>query len=100
MTKVTAQALDAVFTGMLQRAQDELAEITDPAELERFWYFRYDKSRSEAANLYEFTEMLDLYRRKCRLWEEIHNGSSCVVERVRDKYLWPKIQQFIADVKG
>ena len=100
MTEVTAEALDAVFTGMLQRAQDELAAISDPAELERFWYFKYDKDRSGAANLCEFTQMLDLYRRKCRSWEEQHNGISCVVERVRDKYLWPKLQQFIADVKG
>ena len=100
MTEVTAEALDAVFTGMLQRAQDELAAISDPAELERFWYFKYDKDRSGAANLYEFTQMLDLYRRKCRSWEEQHNGISCVGERVRDKYLWPKLQQFIADVKG
>ena len=100
MTEVTAEALDAVFTGMLQRAQDELAAISDPAELEQFWFFRYDRSRSEAANLYEFTQMLDLYRRKCRSWEEQHNGISCVVERVRDQYLWPKLQQFIADVKG
>ena len=100
MTEVTTEALEAVFTGMLQRAQDELAEITDPAELERFWYFKYDKARSDAANLYEFTEMLDLYRRKCRSWEEQHNGISCVVERVRDQYLWPKLQQFISDAKG
>jgi len=100
MTEVTTEALEAVFTNIMQSQQAELAAITDPAELERFWYFKYDKARSGAANLYEFTEMLDLYRRKCRSWEEQHNGISCVVERVRDQYLWPKLQQFIADVKG
>ena len=100
MTEVTDAALEAVFTIIMQSQQAELAEITDPAELERFWYFKYDADRSDAANLYEFNQMLDLYRRKCRSWEEQHNGISCVVERVRDKYLWPKLQQFIADVKG
>ena len=98
MTEVTTEALDALFTGMLQRAQDELVAISDPAELERFWFFRYNTERSAAANLYEFNEMLDLYRRKCRRWEEIHNGSSCVVERVRDQYLMPKIKEFLQNL--
>jgi len=100
MTEVTDAALEAVFTNILQSQQAELAAITDPAELERFWYFRYDKTRSEAVNLYEFTQMLELYRNKCRRWEEQHNGISCVVERVRDQYLWPKLQQFLADLRG
>ena len=100
MTEVTTEALDAVFTGLLQRAQDELAVITDPAELERYWYFKYDKARSPAVNLYEFNQLLDLYRNKCRRWEELHNGSSCVVERVRDQYLMPKIREFLADLNG
>ena len=98
MTEVTTEALETIFTGILQRAQDELAVITDPAELERYWYFKYDKSRSPAVNLYEFNKLLDLYRSQCRRWEELHNGSSCVVERVRDQYLMPKIREFLAEL--
>jgi len=100
MTEVTDAALEAVFTNIMQSQQAELAAISDPAELERFWYFSYNSDRSEAVNLYEFTQMLELYRNKCRRWEEQHNGISCVVERVRDQYLWPKLQQFLADLRG
>ena len=37
MTEVTDAALEAVFTNIMQSQQAELAAITDPAELERFW---------------------------------------------------------------
>ena len=97
---VTVEALDAVFKGILTNARDELQAIVDPTELERFWFFRHDPARSAAANLYEFHGMLSLYQRKCRQWEEIHNGSSCVVERVRDQYLMPKIREFLANLNG
>ena len=97
---VTAEALDAVFTGILTNARDELQAIVDPTELEQFWFFRYDPAHSTAVNLYQFHSMLSLYQRKCRQWEEIHNGSSCVVERVRDQYLMPKIREFLANLNG
>lgn len=35
-----------------------------------------------------------MYARSCQRWEEIHNGYVCVVERVRDKYIIPKIKEF------
>ena len=95
MTEVTTEALEAVFTDILQRTQNELAAITDPTELERYWYFRYDEALSPAANLYEFNQLLELYRKRCRRWEEMHNGHCCVVERVRDRYLMPKIREFL-----
>ena len=54
--------------------------------------------RSKEWNLYKFSDALEMYKSRCRRWEEHHNGSSCVVERVRDKYLMPKIKDFLTKV--
>ena len=91
--------LDAFCTGILRHADDELREMAS-ADLERFWFFRWDESAKLEWNIYQFTDLLDLYRRQCRRWEEMHNGSVCVVERVRDKYLLPKIAEFARQLKA
>lgn len=49
--------------------------------------------------MYEFFDMLELYKHFCSDWEEMHHGHVCVVERVRDKYLMPKIKEFQAQLK-
>ena len=87
--------MEEIFTGILSQAREELKTMTQ-AELERFWFFTYDDAKSYEYNLYLFQDYLDIYRRKCRQWEELHNGSMCVVERVRDTYLMPKIREFVA----
>jgi len=90
--------LNNIFTGILKNENDELSCMTKP-ELENFWFFKYNSKLSIECNMYEFNKMLDLYKRKCRRWEEIHNGNSCVVERVRDEYLIPKINDFIKTMR-
>jgi len=92
--EITQQNIEDVVGSILSNARDELISKTE-SELEDYWYFRYDKTASKAWNLYKFTQALDLYCRQCRTWEEYHYGYSCVVERVRDKYLMPKIQKFL-----
>lgn len=94
MSAFTKSDLESVINGMMTDARLELKEMINPSGLERFWYFAYDSDRSVEWNIYLFVDMLDLYKRKCRQWEEMHNGSMCVVERVRDKYLRPKITEF------
>lgn len=69
----------------IERTQDQLEE---------YWFFKWDESKPLDWNIYQFTDLLELYRRQCRRWEEYHNGSCCVVERVRDQYLMPKIKAF------
>lgn len=88
-----------VISGILTRTRVRLVEMNQ-VDLERFWFFQYDESRSKVANTYEFYKMLNLYGSKCRQWEDMHNGSACVVERVRDTYLLPKIEQFIRSLEG
>lgn len=90
---VTEKALKETMDSILTKAHNELKTMKQE-DLEKFWYFKYDSARSPAQNLYEFHSMLDLYAGKCRKWEEMHNGYVCVVERVHDTYLMPKIREF------
>jgi len=68
-------------------------------ELEDYYHFRWDDSRSLRSNTYQFWDMLSLYEGQCRQWEEHHFGHVCVVERVRDRYLLPKIDDFLVLVR-
>ena len=99
MTEITQDAIKQVFDGIIASGQDELRNITDPADLERYWFWRYNPEYSLEWNTYQFHDMLDLYQRRCRQWEEMHNGRSCVVERVRDRYLMPKIREWLRIVQ-
>lgn len=95
MDKVTDEALNEVFSGIISDEREELRSMSDPSSLERYWYFSYDHDASLEWNLYKFNQLLDIYRHKCRRWEEMHNGNCCVVERVRDAYVMPKIKDLI-----
>jgi hypothetical protein len=84
---------DETIRAISDKFDKELFEKTQ-GQLEDYWHFKWNDSESIPINIYEFHGMLELYRKFCRRWEEHHNGSCCVVERVRDKYLMPKIQEF------
>lgn len=64
-------------------------------DLERYWDFEIDPAASKAWNVYKFHRALSTYGSACRQWEEAHHGYACVVERVRDRYLLPKIRAFL-----
>ena len=97
MTEITKNDIDAVLRSILEQADDELIS-TKNQDLEKYFFFRYDVNHSKEWNLYKFSDALEMYKARCRRWEEFHYGSSCVVERVRDKYLMPKIKDFLARV--
>ena len=97
VTEITKDDIGAVLSGILKSADKELLETSND-ELEKYFYFQYDENRSKEWNLYKFSDALEMYKERCRRWEEFHNGYSCVVERVRDKYLMPKIKDFLAKV--
>lgn len=98
MSEITDREIGNALTGMMHMFDDEYARMSQ-ADLESRWHFRFDPSRSLEANIYHFQDMLRLYGGSCRRWEEKHNGSSCVVERVRDTYLMPKICKFAEEVR-
>lgn len=60
--------------------------------LEDSWFFRWDATAPLDLNLYEFFDLLDLYARTCERWEHLHGGHVGLVERVRDRYVLPKIR--------
>ena len=91
--KVTEEDIKTVITSLHDSFQSELMNCTE-AELEGYWHYTYDASLPLEISLYRFHDRLKLYQNFCRRWEEYHHGSMCVVERVRDKYLMPKIRWF------
>jgi hypothetical protein len=96
-TETTKETIGEVLTSMVSRFDAELL-ATPESELEKRWHFQWDDKASIEWNVYKFSDMLESYKRSCRKWEDHHNGSCCVVERVRDKYLMPKVREFIAAV--
>lgn len=92
--KITPTVLKEVMLSIVKQADDELFSIS-PNELAGEWWWKWDEKMSVEWNAYEFNEKLEMYKRRCRRWEEHHNGNCCVVERVRDKYLMPKIREFL-----
>ena len=99
MTELTKENIENVLDSILSSAKYELVNKTQ-AQLEDYWYFVYEPTKSKEWNLYKFTKALELYKSQCRKWEEHHNGNACVVERVRDKYLMPKIKSFVEKMSG
>jgi len=91
---ITEEDIGSVILSLADRFKSELMSKTEE-ELEDCWFFKWEEKASLEQNLYEFHSNLTLYGNFCRRWEEAKNGSCCVVERVRDKYLMPKIREFI-----
>jgi len=95
MTETTKEDIGNMITTMAKSFEDELYG-TEQEQLDaEYWHFKWDDSASLEWNVYQFHDLLKLYGSFCRRWEEHHSGSCCVVERVRDKYLMPKIRAFI-----
>lgn len=86
-----------VLESMNKTIQKSYAMMTEDEILNNY-FFIWNKDKSVWQNTYEFTQLLDIYKGSCRRWEEQHNGHSCVVERVRDKYLMPRINDFLFDL--
>lgn len=92
---LAAENIGHVLTNIGKTFDDELIALPE-SELEQRFLFKWDDQESIEWNTYKFSDMLEMYKRSCRRWEEHHNGSCCVVERVRDKYLMPKVREFLA----
>ena len=86
-------AIRETITTLANSLEHELYALSEE-ELYAQWYFKWDDNASLTWNIYQFNDILGLHKSRCRRWEEHHNGSCCVVERVRDKYLMPRIRDF------
>lgn len=98
-SKRAANAVEELLTTLDQRFRDELLNCTQEEMEAKNWFFRFDPKSSLGQSLYEFHKALELLGSQARRWEEHHHGTRCVVERVAQKYLAPRIRQFIADGK-
>lgn len=98
-TEITKADISAALVAIERSVRDELKRMTRD-DLEQFWFYHHDPKKTPERDAYEFLDMLELYSRKCRSWEELHNGSVCVVERVRDTYLMPKIKAWLQQNGG
>lgn len=96
--KVTTEDIEKVVTSLASSFMNDL-HSKKQEELEEYYYFKWDPKRSIESNTYEFFGLLNHYSKQCRWWEEHHNGSCCVVERVRDTYTMPKIKEFLKQLK-
>lgn len=92
-------AIRDMLTSIVSRSEAELL-ATPEADLGNRWHFYWDDKASPAWNLYKFSDALESLKRDCRQWETHHHGSCCVVERVRDKYLMPKIKDVLERLKS
>ena len=97
--KVTEKDIGNVITTLFDSFQDELFACKESDLDKEYWHYKHDPSLPLETSIYKFYDRLKLYHGFVRRWEEHHNGSICVVERVRDKYLMPKIREFSKLVK-
>ena len=97
MGNLTKEKLGQVIVGMAASFDADLFSKKD-TDLEEYWHFNWDEAKTKAENTYQFYDLLKLYGSFCRRWEEEKNGGCCVVERVRDKYLMPKINEFVNSI--
>ena len=93
----TKEQIGDVITALVKGADNELLALTE-TEVAGQWYWRWEEGRSLEWNTYKFSDALEMHKRRCRRWEEYHNGNCCVVERVRDKYVMPRVREFLAAV--
>jgi len=94
-TEEIEKDLSVIIPQIAQSFDDELFSVPADGLDEYSWFFKWDNKATLEWNIYQFHDLLKLHGNMCRRWEEHHNGCVCVVERVRDKYLMPKIRAFI-----
>jgi len=94
MVAVTVEDVNEVLTRLVDRSDAELMALEEH-EMAADWSWRWDGGMNIEWNTYRFSQELETHKWRCRRWEERHNGSCCVVERVRDKYVMPRVREFL-----
>lgn len=90
----TQEQIGNVLAAIVATADAELMALSAD-DIAAEWYWRWEEDRSIEWNTYKFSHILELHKKRWRRWEERHNGSCCVVERVRDKYVMPRVREFL-----
>ena len=90
--------IKAAFGEILPRlidAMDAQLLTMTPEEIQAHWVWSWQEEASLWWNIYHFADTLELYKEQWRKWEEHHNGYICVVERVAEKYVKPRVDDFV-----
>lgn len=95
---MTQDAMEKVINSIIESQKKELFSKTQE-ELEYYWSYDFNNINAPKIKLYTFYDALKNYEYNCSQWEEHHNGSICIVERVREKYILPKIKRFLEKQK-
>ena len=88
------EVIDEIATALAKTYNSELIALS-PEEIANEWHWKWEEDGSIEWNTYRFSDILELQKRRWRQWEEHHNGTVCIVERVRDKYVMPRVQEFL-----
>lgn len=91
---VTKEKIGEVLNNIASSFEVKLQTMS-AEEIANDWSWQWDEKKNVEWNTYKFSDMLELHKRRWRRWEEHHNGSVCVVERVRDKYVMPRVRDFL-----
>lgn len=94
---VTKEQIGEAITSMAALFDAELMAMSAD-EIAAEWFWAWDECQSVEWNTYKFSDILELHKKRWRRWEERHNGHICVVERVRDKYVMPRVREFLAEL--
>ena len=86
------------ITSMVENFDEELF-LCEEEHLEKYWHFQWNSSQTLEMNTYFFFQCLEQYSKQCKRWEEHTNGHICLIERVREKYILPKINKFLMDIE-
>lgn len=87
-----------VMANLAQTFDAELFALS-AEQLREEWRWRWNPGASELGNVYKFFSHLGTHKYRCERWETHHNGSACVVERVRDKYIIPRIKELLEHLR-
>lgn len=95
---VNEHNISDVLKNIASAADKELLALSQEQMQEEF-YWEWESNSSAEWNTYQFNMILNLHMRRWRRWEEHHNGHFCVVERIRDKYVMPRIREFLNELE-
>lgn len=68
-------------------------------KLETLFYWKWIDSESIEWNTYQFSHLLEIYKRYCKRWEERRYGKESAKERVQELYAMPKVRLFLDELK-
>lgn len=96
--EIDKESVEEVISTMKNMFDADLYKRSEK-ELEDFWFFDWNDFISIEQNTEQFFDLLEMYKSFCMQWEEHFNGSDCIDERVRTKYIMPKIKEFVKQIK-